>query len=359
MGYEVDIIGIGQESKSGDAITLRWGDLYGPRDRQKVVIIDGGFRDSGQIVVDHIQKYYGTDSVDAVISTHPDQDHINGLEIVLDKLCVQELWIHKPWEHNHNLASKFADGRVTDKSIGERLRRNLESASDLVEKARKKRIPIAEPFSGLSLYGEGELLVLGPSLDYYESLIPEFEGMPSVKSTHGRLLSELMRSAKGAIKIFSSIWGRDDLNDEDTTSAKNNSSVVIQLIIEGYKLLFTGDAGVTALSQAADRMSQEPGLRFIQIPHHGSRRNVGPTVLNRLIGKPLPQGQLRNIIAIASTAKEGEPKHPRKAVMNAFTHRGVSAVWLLGELQSQRYQHDAPVREGLGDGKSRTVSLGI
>ena len=117
MGYEVDIIGIGQESKSGDAITLRWGNLYGPLDQQKVVIIDGGFRDSGQIVVDHIQEYYGTDSVDAVISTHPDQDHINGLEIVLDKLSVQELWIHKPWEHNHNLASKFADGREVDPNV--------------------------------------------------------------------------------------------------------------------------------------------------------------------------------------------------------------------------------------------------
>jgi len=23
---------------------------------------------------------------------------------------------------------------------------------------------------------------------------------------------------------------------------------------------------------------------FVQIPHHGSRRNVGPTVLNRLLG---------------------------------------------------------------------------
>lgn len=344
MGYEVDIIGIGQESKSGDAIALRWGNLYGPRDQQRVVIIDGGFRDSGQIVVDHIQEYYGTDSVDAVISTHPDQDHINGLEIVLDKLSVQGLWIHKPWEHNNNLASKFTDGRVTDNSIGERLRKNLESASDLVEKARKKKIPIIEPFSGVSLYNEGELLVLGPSLDYYESLIPEFDGMPAVIGTPKNLLAGLGRTIQGAIKRFISTWGKDDLNDEDTTSAKNNSSVIIQLIVEERRLLFTGDAGITALSQAADRMSQETDLRLIQIPHHGSRRNVGPTVLNRLIGEPLSQGESRNIIAIASTAKKGEPKHPRKAVMNAFTHRGVRAMATRGATIS--FPYNAPVREG-------------
>ncbi len=344
MGYEVDIIGIGQESKSGDAITLRWGNLYGPRDQQRVVIIDGGFRDSGQVVVDHIKSNYGTDLVDVVISTHPDQDHINGLEIVLDELSVQQLWIHKPWEHNNNLASKFADGRVTDNSIGERLRRNLESASDLVEKARKKKIFIVEPFSGLSLYNEGQLLVAGPSLDYYESLIPEFDGMPAAISTIKSLLADLGWTVQRAIKSFISIWGKDDLDDKDTTSAKNNSSVIIQLIVEERRLLFTGDAGVTALSRAADRMSQETDLRFIQIPHHGSRRNVGPTVLNRLIGKPLPEGQSHNIDAIASTAKKGEPNHPRKAVMNAFTHRGVRAMATRGTTISLPY--NTPVREG-------------
>lgn len=29
MGYEIDVIGVGKESKSGDAIALRWGNLHG------------------------------------------------------------------------------------------------------------------------------------------------------------------------------------------------------------------------------------------------------------------------------------------------------------------------------------------
>ena len=48
MGYEIDFIGVGQESKSGDAIAIRWGNLLGPREQQSVVVIDGGsarFRD--------------------------------------------------------------------------------------------------------------------------------------------------------------------------------------------------------------------------------------------------------------------------------------------------------------------------
>ena len=346
MGYEVDIIGVGQESKSGDAIAIRWGNLYGPKSEQKVVIIDGGFRETGEDVVDHIKKYYGTDSIDAVISTHPDQDHINGLDVVLDELIVRQLWIHKPWEHNYGLASKFADERVTDFSLGERLRKSLNSVSDLVSKAQKKGIHIVEPFSGLSLYNTGELQVLGPSLDYYESLIPEFDGMPAAGDPLKSLLAAFTGPVARTIK-FISTWGRDELDDEDTTSAKNNTSVITQLTVDGHRLLFTGDAGVTALSHAADQISfysLGTALRFIQIPHHGSRRNVGPTVLNRLIGNPVSQGQSRHIVAIASTAKNGEPKHPRKAVINAFKHRGTKVLATRGN--TIRHFYDAPARPG-------------
>ena len=347
MGYEVDIIGVGQESKSGDAIAIRWGNLFGPRSQQKVVIIDGGFRNSGQDLVDHIKKYYETDSIDAVISTHPDQDHINGLDVVLDELSVQQLWIHKPWEHNRGLASKFTDGRVTDSSLSERLRKNLNSASDLVAKAEERGVHIVEPFAGITFYNQNEFCILGPTLNYYESLVPEFDGMPVAAETIKGLLAQITGTVTKAIKKIISTWGKDELDDEDTTSVKNNSSVISQLVIDGHRLIFTSDAGITALSYAADQihlLSHGSELKFIQVPHHGSRRNVGPTILNRLVGSPLPEGQSRNITAIASTAKKGEPKHPRKAVMNAFTHRGVVVVATRGD--TIRYSHNAPYREG-------------
>lgn len=104
MGYEVDFLGTDSESKSGDAIAIRFGSLKGSRDEQTVVVIDGGFNDDGARLVDHIRSHFGTDRVDLVISTHPDQDHINGLETVLNELDVDELWLHQPWEHNAGLA---------------------------------------------------------------------------------------------------------------------------------------------------------------------------------------------------------------------------------------------------------------
>ena len=149
------------------------------------------------------------------------------------------------------------------------------------------------------------------------------------------------------MRRYTSTWGVDALHNEDTTSAKNNSNAITLLTVDGHYLLFTGDAGITALTYAADHLDAVRNgaeLRFIQIPHHGSRRNVGPAILDRLIGQPVLEGETRSISAIASSAKKGEPKHPRKAVMNAFTHRGASALATRGKTIC--HSHDAPGRNG-------------
>lgn len=328
MGYEVDFIGVGQESQCGDAIVLRYGNLHGDREEQTIVVIDGGFKDDGQRIVDHIKTHYDADSVDLIISTHPDQDHINGLETVIEQLTVSELWMHLPWEHNQGLADKFHDGRITDNSIGEKLKETLNKAHELYELATSKGITVREPFTGLA-HSCGSLKILGPSQDYYESLIPSFDGMPENKQAEGSEFSEALNRAFAAVKRFFATWGKDEITDDVTTSAKNNSSAVAQLIIDGRRLIFTGDAGIEALEHVADQLDSciNPAeVSFFQIPHHGSRRNVGPSVLNRIIGAPVDEGVSRGITAIASCAKKSEPKHPRKSVLNAFTHRGAKVL---------------------------------
>lgn len=345
MGYEIDFIGVGQESQSGDAILIRFGNMHGFRHEQTIVLIDGGFKDDGQRIVEHIQSHYQTDSVDLVISTHPDQDHINGIEAVINTLDVKELWMHLPWEHNQGLADKFHDGRITDISISEKLKETLNKAHELYTLATSKDIAVNEPFTGL-LDAKGNVKILGPSPEYYESLIPEFDGMPETKSVSA-MVEGAFYKALTSIKKFFANWGDDQIHDDSSTSAKNNSSAITQIIVDGRRLIFTGDAGIDALTHAADQLDKcvfNAEIRFIQIPHHGSRRNVGPTVLNRLLGPPVAEGTKRPITAIASTAKQGEPKHPRKSVLNAFTHRGASVLATRGA--GIRHHHNAPNRPG-------------
>jgi glyoxylase-like metal-dependent hydrolase (beta-lactamase superfamily II) len=148
MGYEIDFLPVGEGEKSGDAIALRFGNLTGSRGEQSVVVIDGGFKDSGQQLVEHVRKYYGTDQVDLALLTHPDADHASGLLVVLEELSVKQLAMHRPWEHASDIKGLFKDGRITASGLEEKLERALQQASDLEGLAKRKGIPIVEPFKG-------------------------------------------------------------------------------------------------------------------------------------------------------------------------------------------------------------------
>src|SRR6266568_4043786 len=258
MGYEIDFLPVGDESSGGDAIALRYGNLYGQRSEQTVIVIDGGYTANGEALVDHIGRYYGTDRVDIAVSTHTDQDHITELEVVLKEM----------------------------------------EPSNAARQAR---------------------------------------------STFQELVRKM---AAAAAKLVPETLTYETLRDDGETSATNNSSVISLLMVDGDQLLFTGDAGIPALELAVAVLEAEGfqpgGLGFVQVPHHGSRRNVGPSVLNRLLG---PKGQTtRHSTAFASVPKKNpEHKHPAKKVTNAFRRRGYDVHLTQGATKWHR--NDAPARD--------------
>ncbi len=346
MGHEVDFLAVGDESKSGDAIALRFGNLdSNNRDEQVVVVIDGGFKESGENLVKHIKKYYKTDRVDLAILTHPDADHAAGLEVVLKELKVDCLWMHQPWNHTEDIANMFKDGRVTDKSVSEALRKSLENARLLENLANLKGIQILEPFAGLQ-DESGYITVIGPTEDYYENLLPEFQSTPESEGRYS-LLAEAMTAISEFVRKIAETFDYETLDDSGETTAENNSSVILILQIDGKVLFFTGDAGIPALTEAADYLEDEIGIAhsdisFIQVPHHGSKRNVGPSILNRLVGPKLDEDK-KIKTAFVSCAKNGTPKHPAKKVTNAFRRRGAPVCPTNG-ISILHYSGDAPNR---------------
>lgn len=344
MGYEIDFLPVGDESKGGDAIVLRYGNLYGSRSEQTVVVIDGGYTDDGEALVEHIREYYGTDMVDMVISTHSDQDHITGLEVVLEEMRVGQLLMHLPWQHSEML-TEARKSAFKSRALSEKVEKSFQAASDLEAIAERKGVPIVEPFAGMGT-GDGVLRILGPSKAYYEELLTEVE-VTGAPQTTSALQEYLRKLAKAAAKLVPETLWLETLRDDGETSPTNNSSVITLLTIDGRKSLFTGDAGIPALEQALDLLEAEgfePGtLKFVQIPHHGSRRNVGPSVLNRLLGA---KGQAtRHSTAFASVPpKNPEHKHPSKKVTNAFHRRGYDVHVTQGD--TKRHHHNAPDRQG-------------
>lgn len=311
MAFEIDYLAVGEGEKSGDAIALRFWDNINP---QKVVVIDGGTKDSGEALVNHINQYYGTKSVDAVICTHPDSDHASGLTVILEKMEVKNLLIHRPWEHADSIKNMFASGKITRTGLESKLEDALKYAKELEEIATKKRIPIYEPFAGVKGFNN-IMHVLGPTEEYYKELVCNFDCLPTPKPAF-TLPEQVKKIAEEAVEWIADQMHINHLDDIDRTSHQNNSSAIILFNFDGHKILFTGDAGITALDKAADYASglgiSLTDLRFLDVPHHGSKRNAGATVYNKI----------KASTAFISAAKDGSPKHPAKKVTNALRKNG-------------------------------------
>lgn len=337
MGYEIDFVPVGEGEKSGDAIAIRYGNLHGPREQQKVIIVDGGFQSSADDLIQLVKTHYNTTHVDLVVSTHPDQDHVSGLSKVLDELSVGELWMHLPWNHDSEVAN-YVKHLGSSISRGN-LQKSLDAACSLEALAKKRGIPITEPFTGLSF--DGTLFVVGPTKEFYAQLLPEFRGQPQTQS----VISKFIHEGVELVKRIAESLDIETLTDDGETSAENESSVILLLDFEGKRSLLNADAGQRALTVAADvleRSGYDPkSFNFIQVPHHGSHHNVGPTILNRLIGPKLTQEQsLRT--AFVSVAKNSDEKHPNKKVTNAFRRRGAPVHATSGSTKC--HPHNAPDR---------------
>jgi beta-lactamase superfamily II metal-dependent hydrolase len=348
MGYEVDYIAVGDGERSGDAICFRYGNLIGPREQQTIVSIDGGTLESGEDLAAHIQKYYGTDTVDIAILSHADTDHASGMRIVLEKLKVRQLVMHLPWNHSAAVKALLDDKSITVNAIRRKVIGNLSAAREIEQIALTKKIPVVEPFAGAT--NNTGLTILGPTKEFYQQMLAGFECVPGALETDAKAASffeSLKTAAQKVVQWIQENWFTETLVEPapDAISAENNSSVIFLLDADGQKLLFTGDAGVPALTAVADYADSVgislAGLVFFDVPHHGSRKNLGPTILNRLFGNIRPQ-QTKDWTAFISAAKDGAPKHPHKKLTNALQRRGANVHVTAG--LTKWYHYNAPDR---------------
>jgi beta-lactamase superfamily II metal-dependent hydrolase len=314
--YEVDFLAVKPESKSGDAITARFST---PGGGQAVIVIDGGFVEISRDIVDHIRSWYRTSHVDLVINTHPDADHINGLATVLEELTVGELLIHQPRRHGY-----------TQEKL------NPDALDDLLGVAARRGVTVTEPFAGLQRF-DGALTVLGPTEDYYKQLLEEQVSGPSLATAAASALRKALVRAR---RVLGSL-PEETLDDTGETTPRNNTSVITQLNVDDRRLLLTGDAGIPALNNALDftdlyGLGAAP-LQFSQAPHHGSRCNVSPKLLDRLLA-----GQ-DDVTAYVS-ASDSDPDHPSAKVTNALLRRGCRVYTT--EDGGKCHRHDTPPRDG-------------
>jgi len=332
MGYEVDFLPVG--NSNGDAICIRYGtDATG----YTIHVVDGGYADTGQAVVDHIRQYYGAPGfVDHVVLSHADQDHASGLMTVMERCTVGALWMNRPWLYAAEIIDNF-HANYTVQGLWKTIREAYPLLVELERIAISKGVPIYEVFAGTQI---GAFTVLAPTRQRYLALIPELDRTPTsyadAKKTTGQILAEALRKA---VKWVESWWAENLDENPPPVSASNETSLVQLGMIDGRTILLTADVGPVGLTEAANVAAHYGVLsppNVVQIPHHGSRRNVTPTVLNRWLGPPVAEGTNRGT-AFCSVGLN-KPEYPRHRVKNAFLRRGYGVIATRDTWKSSYYQ---------------------
>jgi len=345
MDFEVEFHPVGDSSKAGDAIVAR----YGINGQYEVVIVDGGTEESGAALVEHVKSVYGVKTIiKHVVSTHPDMDHASGLRTVLKELPVENLWIHGLWHHANDILAFFEDKRWTIDGLQKAIRGEYPVVDELITIAIGRKIRISEPLVGSMI---GAFRVLSPTRYVYDRLVPQFRRTPAADvdllGHQNMYLGESMKQSMFSLALgkvlektvawVDEAWGFELLKEGGITAAENETSVVLWGDFGTSKVLLTGDAGANALAWSCDHAASLgidiQTAELVQVPHHGSRRNVSPSILDRVLGPRLPSGSMEKRKGIVSAPKD-DANHPRKMVLNAFLRRGTG----VRSTQGQQYR---------------------
>jgi beta-lactamase superfamily II metal-dependent hydrolase len=356
-GFEVIFRAVGENSNSGDCIAIRYGD-FSDRSKWFLILVDGGWSADGEAFVQEMWEKWGTKHIDLVIMTHPDADHANGLKAILndESVSISALWMHTPWVRDLQLKKAMAAENAGSSRLSANARASLSAAEEVHTIAVERGIDVEEPFAGTTAGGDlFRISVLGPSAEFFDGLLEEMETSEAVSMS----LNAMTKSAAATATLqkagtqVSEDWWTETLEDPSAQDVKprNNSSAI--LLIEAtttgvyspvqHRVLLTADAGVQALERAIEFADSDLGVDLRscdlqQVPHHGSQRNIGPTILDQLIGpkKPFDDGATKSIAVVSAAKENPDGKHPNGAVTNAYKRRGAAVHVTAG--QTKIYQ---------------------
>ncbi len=339
MAFEIDLLPVGSEKKSGDCIAMRYGDLVKGKEKQTVIIVDGGYAGTWKDTLKpFLRKYYNCEingklHVDLVILSHPDLDHVSGLVEMAkdDDVEIGMIMMHRPWEEI--TPSWFKDGRITKNSLKDRLGDAFEKAKELDDVTKNVTKPKLNV--GNYNYQGASITILGPTLDFYKTCIANCEKTPqqendvkNLPQTHGSNRSIVLEPYR---------YGNIKWDDNENTSAINESSLIILFEYDGVKVLLTGDAGKKGLTNAINYAYVNNitlnDCNIIKMPHHGSRKNVNPSIMKEFAGSEK---------LYYSCASDDLGHHPSKRLINLMKEKGFKQYSTNG-----KYLHwgkDAPNR---------------
>ena len=235
-------------------INVGYGDAIFLQSEGYRLLIDGGSADPNEYreyrtpALAWLRKY-GIGALDAVVVSHIHEDHVGGLEAVLDQLAVKELWLPYP-------AGLFRSGRAfsfpMDTAENVRLfTQALNSMQRLVRLADAKGVRLRELSRGVSIALGGGLKAkaLGPDAQRRAAFV------------------ELLNRAYQCE------------TDEDALpflvaldSQSNDASLILKIYGPGFSILLPGDCCPHAWPEGL--AESELRADVFKLPHHGQIDSV-------------------------------------------------------------------------------------
>jgi beta-lactamase superfamily II metal-dependent hydrolase len=303
-GIEVDMLSMG----NADALLVtHWSNTDAVR-----VLIDGGNAGDSEKVLAKLHELR-VGHLHHVVCTHPHNDHAAGLIGVLNHKAVTigQFWMHLPWAHINYGELTASLNRAGQSKVAAIVRASLDTAQQLYHAAVARKIPMAEPFDKSTV---GPLYVCGPTVEFYRTLLLDFGDFEKLQAFDTALAAHERTMMMEAFASGLTIGGKGLSEDEgelgsEPTEPENDSSVIMTAVQDGARFLFTADAGVPALQSALSRYDLS-NLNWMQIPHHGSRRNLTEELVKYFKPK------------YAFVSADGSKQHPRRKVGTAFTAAG-------------------------------------
>jgi|SRR5579864_2490325 len=286
MGFLIDMIDVGQ----GDAFLL----TLGTPTRDVTVLIDAGPPDEGGTVANFVLKY-ARGSLDAVICSHFDIDHVGGFTEVLDRCTVSRFYINLP-SHPDVLLETLRRQRYQEfkkhGGVWDMLEKSLEAIPDLVGALGRHGLSPQPIMSGMSWnLGDVVVRVLNPDANKLQEAWEELE---ADEAPFASVMRELAKSA--GVEVA------------PETTAHNNASVVLDLVYKGvpYALL-PSDAGADVIREVTANQSYP----FLKVPHHGSKTGLDEALVEQLHPKSA-------YISVGENAY----KHPAPEILKMLREHG-------------------------------------
>ncbi|MBU4479979.1 MBL fold metallo-hydrolase [Patescibacteria group bacterium] len=229
----------------GDAIFIE-----APNGKQ--ILIDGGSNGAVLRELSKIMPFYDR-SIDMIILSHPDQDHIGGLPAVLE---------------NYKVDYVMESGIKSDSGT-------YETFENIIEEKAVKKI-LAQQGMVVSLCDSPEVGLLENSGE-----------------------AELPQDCGGYLEV---LFPNVDVSDFET----NTSSIVIKLVYGENSFLFTGDAPQSIEKYLADSFGNYLDVDVLKLGHHGSKNSNS----EKLLGFASPE------YTIASVGLGNSYGHPSQEVLN-------------------------------------------